>query len=346
MYKKTLSVLMALLLLTGCVFYAQAAAGDTGFSDVNAGDWFADAVVYCRENGLMSGTGGGRFTPNGTASRAMLVTVLHRQAGSPAAEKTYDFPDVPANAYYKAAVDWGAENTIISGYTNGNFGPNDPVTREQLAALLWRAEGRPEVSSAPAFSDADQISNYAVTAVNWARSKGIVSGKGNNRFDPKGRSIRAEMASMLMRWLEGKETEPTPSPDPFPSPVPGQGKVLIAYFSCTNNTEKIANLIGAVMPEADLYEITPQIPYTSADLNYNNSGSRANREQRDASVRPAISGSVADMGQYDVVFIGYPIWHGQAPRIISTFLESYDFSCKTILLAAVLSVQASRTFTL
>lgn len=80
MYKKTLSVLMTLLLLAGCVFHTQAAASDTGFSDVKAGDWFADAVAYCHENGLMSGTGGGRFTPNGIASRAMLVTVLHCQA--------------------------------------------------------------------------------------------------------------------------------------------------------------------------------------------------------------------------------------------------------------------------
>ena len=103
---------------------------------------------------------------------------------------------------------------------------------------------------------------------------------------------------------------------------------LIAYFSATNNTESIANHLDAIL-DADLYEITPETPYTSADLNYN-TDCRANREQNDAGARPAISGSVDNMEQYDVIFLGYPIWWGQAPKIIYTFLESYDLSGKTI----------------
>ena len=104
--------------------------------------------------------------------------------------------------------------------------------------------------------------------------------------------------------------------------------MLIAYFSATNNTEGIANHLDAIL-DADLYEIVPETPYTSADLNYN-TDCRANREQNDASARPAISGSVDNMEQYDVIFLGYPIWRGQAPKIIYTFLESYDLSGKTI----------------
>ena len=109
----------------------------------------------------------------------------------------------------------------------------------------------------------------------------------------------------------------------------GDPEILIAYFSATNNTENIANHLNGILT-ADLYEIVPETPYTSEDLNYNDSSSRSSRETNDPDARPAISGSVDNMEQYDVIFLGYPIWWGEAPRIIGTFLESYDFSGKTI----------------
>lgn len=106
-------------------------------------------------------------------------------------------------------------------------------------------------------------------------------------------------------------------------------KVLVAYFSATGTTEGVAEHIANGL-NADLYEIVPEDPYTDADLNYNDNNSRTTIEMNDPTARPAISGSVEDMDQYDVVFLGYPIWWGEAPRIISTFMESYDFSGKTI----------------
>ena len=106
-------------------------------------------------------------------------------------------------------------------------------------------------------------------------------------------------------------------------------KVLVAYFSATGHTKTIAEYLQTAL-DADLYEIVPQEPYTADDLDYNTDGCRANQEQNDDSARPAISGSVENMDGYDVVFIGYPIWWGQAPKIVSTFLESYDLSDKTI----------------
>ncbi len=106
--------------------------------------------------------------------------------------------------------------------------------------------------------------------------------------------------------------------------------ILVAYFSCTGTTEQIAQwIVGET--GADSYQIIPETPYTAEDLDYNDSSSRANQEQADASARPAISGDVENMAQYDVIFLGYPIWHGQAPRIISTFLERYEFSDVTII---------------
>ena len=120
-----------------------------------------------------------------------------------------------------------------------------------------------------------------------------------------------------------------PAPDDT-TPESTGGKVLVAYFSATGHTRTIAEYLQTAL-DADLYEIVPQEPYTDADLDYNTDGCRANREQNDDSARPAISGGVEDMAGYDVVFIGFPIWWYQAPRIIETFLESYDFSGKTVI---------------
>lgn len=107
-------------------------------------------------------------------------------------------------------------------------------------------------------------------------------------------------------------------------------KILVAYFSATNTTEAVAEHIANGLG-ADIYEIVPEEPYTSDDLNYNDKNSRTSIEMNDPDARPAISGSVEDMAQYDVIFLGYPIWWGEAPRIIRTFVESYDFSGKTII---------------
>lgn len=136
-------------------------------------------------------------------------------------------------------------------------------------------------------------------------------------------------------------SEPTPTPEPTPTAAPTEEpvseaepdtgtKVLVAYFSATGNTRPLAEYMADGLG-ADLYEITPEEPYTDADLNYNDSGSRTSIEMNDPNSRPAISGSVENMEQYDIVFIGYPIWWGDAPHILYTFMESYDFSGKTVI---------------
>lgn len=134
-----------------------------------------------------------------------------------------------------------------------------------------------------------------------------------------------------------KTEEPTPVPDPEPNPNPdnpdpqpgGNGRSLVVYFSCTNTTKGIAEQI-ATITSSGTHRIEPAVAYTSADLNYNNSSSRTNREQNDPSARPAIGNALEGLTDYDVVFLGYPIWWGKAPKIISTFLESYDLSGKTV----------------
>ena len=124
-----------------------------------------------------------------------------------------------------------------------------------------------------------------------------------------------------------KTEEPTPIPNP--EPQPGNGRTLVVYFSCTNTTKGIAEKIAEVT-DGTIHRIIPEVPYTNEDLNYNNSSSRANREQSDPSARPVISSKIENLAEYDVIFLGYPIWHGKAPKIIFTFLESQKFSNITI----------------
>ena len=323
--KRMLSVVIGLALALALSAPALAAVEDTSFADVDAGAWYADAAVYCRNNGLMSGTSGTTFSPDTAMTRSMLATVLYRLAGSPAVTGSDAFTDTIDGAWYADAVLWAFQSGIISGYGGGLFGTNDPVTREQIATILWRYSGSPTAETGTAFVDADTIASWAVSAVEWARANGYVNGVDGNRFDPSGTATRAQVATILMRYDQGSQTT---SPEPTPEPV-DENDVLIAYFSCTGNTEAIANHLNAIL-DADLYEIVPEIPYTDADLNYGDSNSRTSIERNDPDARPAISGGVENMEDYEVIFLGYPIWWGDAPRIISTFLESYDLDGKTI----------------
>ena len=322
--RRMAACLAALILCLGLSVTASAAEADTGFSDVAADAWYAEAAVYCRDNGLMNGTTATTFSPNATMTRAQLCAVLYRMAGSPEMTGRDTFADTPDGAWYEDAVLWAVRNHIMSGYTASTFGPHDPITREQLAAILWRYAGSPAAEAGEAYADEASIASWAVTAVDWARTYGFINGMSDGSFQPDGQATRAQAAAILMRYDQARTEEPSPEP------APQEGAdVLVAYFSATGNTENIAEHLVSIL-DADLYEIVPQVPYTYEDLDYSNSDCRANREQNDPTVRPAISGGVEDLEDYEVIFLGYPIWWGDAPKIISTFLETYDFDGKTI----------------
>lgn len=178
------------------------------FDDVKEGDWFYDAVNYVAENKLMTGTADKIFEPNTNTSRAMIATILWRQSGSPEpVARIADFPDVDADAWYIKAVRWCAEKEIVTGYENGNFGPNDLITREQMAAMFYRYAGSPEVDAAmgmAGFTDVDAISEWAATAMRWAVQNGILNGKDGGMLDPQGLATRAETAAVLQRYLSKK----------------------------------------------------------------------------------------------------------------------------------------------
>ena len=258
-----------------------------GFSDVDSGAWYAGAVDYVREHGLMEGVGEGRFDPEGSLTRAMLVTVLWRQTGQPVVNYLMRFSDVDGGQWYTEAIRWAAGNRLVGGYGNGLFGTGDPITQEHLSLILQRITDEPVTDGIPGFDGSSRPATRAQAAA-------AVMNCGTLGADPQA------------------------------------NRILVAYFSATGSTRGVAEHIADIVG-ADLFEIAPEEPYTGADLDYRDASSRASREQDDPAARPAIHGEVEDMGQYGVVFLGYPIWHGQAPKIISTFLEGCDLSGKTVI---------------
>ena len=190
---------------------------DGSFRDVSSDAWYSDAVNYVRESGLMSGTSSTTFSPNAAMDRSMAAAVLWRMAGSPQVDTAVEFSDMPDGAWYADAVRWAASGRLISGYGNGRFGPGDPVTREQLAAILWRYAGSPWADAGTDFADEADIAPWASTAVDWARANGIINGRDGNRFVPKGNASRAEVAMILMNYLQTKQNQPGSNPAVTPS---------------------------------------------------------------------------------------------------------------------------------
>ena len=173
------------------------------FADVPSTNWAADAVAFASAHELFSGTSATTFSPDQSMSRGMLATVLYSLEGRPDQDGTGEFSDVSSGAWYADSIAWATENGIASGYGNGQFGPNDSITREQFVVMLWKYAGSPETNSqALAFTDADQASGYALKALRWAVETGILSGYTDGRLAPEGTATRAQAAQMLKNFME------------------------------------------------------------------------------------------------------------------------------------------------
>ena len=186
------------------------------FTDVKPGDWFYDDVMFVYEKKLMMGTSSTLFSPNEAATRAMLATILWRMDGSPAPKSSAGYSDVPTGQWYSDAIAWATEKGIFEGYGNGTFGPNDPITREQLAAIFYRYASHKgydmsAVGSLEQFSDKDKASSWALDALKWAIGSGLMNGKGNT-LDPTGTATRAEIAAMLHRLVDKYGLVPSTTP--------------------------------------------------------------------------------------------------------------------------------------
>ncbi len=180
---------------------------DMDFEDVSETDWFYESVAYVFDEGLMNGTSATTFSPYLDTTRGMIVTILHRLAGSGTPEDVAPFLDVTSGQYYATAVAWAYENGIVNGYNAEAFGPNDAITREQMAVILMnyaRFMGYDTTAAADLskFSDADKISGYAVQSMAWANASGLINGKGDSILDPTGNAQRCEVAAILYRFCE------------------------------------------------------------------------------------------------------------------------------------------------
>ena len=316
--RRFLSCLLAVTMLLALGVTAYAAE----FTDVPAGSDYAEAVQWASDNGYIYGYGDSRFGVNDNVTRAQLATIFHRAAGTPAASGTSRFSDAEAGAYYINALSWAETAGLIAGYPDGRFGVGDPVTRQQVATILWRWAGSP-APSAENYSDENAISAYAQTAVDWSRSNGIIAARSDGRFAPTDNATRGEIVSALYNYM-GKTSTPPAST--------GNGKILVAYFSASGNTEAVANAIADTL-DADLFEMVPEAPYTSADLNWTDSSSRVNAEHNDPSKQDVklAKNTVDNWTDYDTVFIGYPIWWGIAAWPVNDFVKNNDFTGKTVI---------------
>ena len=193
------------------VTFVEMEAEPLPFTDVNKGDWFHDAVRYVYDNGLMDGVGDGQFAPNATTNRAMVVTILYRLAGEPAVAGDVGFTDVEPGLWYTDAVLWAAEKGIVNGISETEFSPSGDLTREQLATILYRyAESMGYDVSAQAdlsgFPDAGDIQSYATQALSWAVAEGLLQGFEDDSLQPQSTATRAQIATILMRFLSAAPT--------------------------------------------------------------------------------------------------------------------------------------------
>jgi hypothetical protein len=180
-----------------------ASCPSNAYTDLSSDSWYHTCVDYVIEKQLMTGVGDNQFDPDGTLTRGMLAQILYNQAGKPAVTAENPFSDVGSDQWYYNAVRWAYAQGLVTGYGDGKFGPEDLVTREQLAAILWRAAGSPEpTQTALGFTDAGTISDYAQKAMLWVNENGIVGGYTDNTVKPQASASRAETARMIMTYLE------------------------------------------------------------------------------------------------------------------------------------------------
>lgn len=210
--KRLLAMALAVCLTLSVLPISGSAAEVKTFTDVNTDSWFYGDIRFVCEKSLMIGTSDQTFSPNEKMSRAMLTTVLYRLAGSPVVEATAVFADVPAGLWYSDAITWASENHVVEGYGNDLFGPNDPITREQLVTMLYQYAGKTgsditESKALDSFNDAAEVHEWALDAMQWAYAAGVVIGRSSQCLAPQASATRAEAAAMLHRFIQNSKPE-------------------------------------------------------------------------------------------------------------------------------------------
>ena len=302
-WKRILAAALSVTLLCGVCFAvsgisaprANAANEDTvspqpeaSFTDVPAEAWYAEAVGWCRENGIMSGTSATTFAPESSMTRAMMVTVLHRAAGTPASTGENVFTDNLPGSWSYDAVLWASANHVLAGYGDGRFGNGDPVTKEQAAVILYRYAGNPDAGTALTAADASLVSSYAVNAVAWASANGLLRADDTGRIHPKTNAARAEVAYMLYQHLCNSDVPSSaPSGDTpqvfMTADISPEG--LMAIYKALNwtPTGNVAVKLSTGEPPASNYldpaliaDVVHEVNGTIVECNTAYGGSRAN----------------------------------------------------------------------
>ena len=280
----------------------------------------------------------------------LMALVMALSVSTTALAADTGFLDIPADTDCAQAVSWCQENNILNGVGGNRFDPNGTLTRAMLATALYRAAGEPAVSGAPAFSDALPGAWYS-NAVAWADENGFARGYGNGLFGPDDPASVEQMAVILDRYL-GKGDTWVGDPARAHAATRAQiavalydalaegngdttsegGKVLVVYFSATGSTAHAAGYLADKL-DADLFELIPQAPYSSADLDWTASDSRVNKEHDNEALRDVqlAKDTVENWDAYNTVFLGYPIWWGNAAWPVNDFVKSNNFSGKTVI---------------
>lgn len=232
--KKRLLALLLTVCMVAALLPSMALAADTSpFQDVKPEDWFYKPVQYVYENRLMTGTGADTFGPNTPTQRGMVAFILYKIEGSPSVNGTAGFSDVKSTDYFAAAVTWAVQNKIVAGMGNNRFVPNGPVTREQLALMLYnyaKYKGYDITSSVDLtrFSDYGKIHSWGWEPLSWAHAIGLINGVGNNRIAPTGNAVRSQMAAILYAFCQKVIEDPGDPDTPTPSPAPS-GKATVRF---------------------------------------------------------------------------------------------------------------------
>lgn len=274
--RRAAALALIFVMLAGILPVTASAAGNPRFDDVKPADWFYSSVETVCAKGLMTGTSARTFRPALPVTRGMLVTILYRLENYPKTASGSPFADVAVGSYYEKAIRWAAANKIVTGYDAAHFGPDDALTREQLAAILYRyAEAMGyDVSSGLShtlYADAAEVSGYAQTAVDWAIAEGFLKGKDGWKLCPKAAATRAELAVILTRFcayaepqtaarlrtlLTAAASRPDRNPDANEDPEPETGLSIRFDRAETVTTQPSVTLTGSYVSDADVASIT------------------------------------------------------------------------------------------
>lgn len=242
--KHLLAAALVCCMVLGALPFAGFAATAKDFGDVTPNSWFYEDVRFVCEKGLMIGMSDQTFSPNVAMSRAMLTTVLYRLAGSPAVEAAVVFSDVPTNQWYSDAITWASEDRVVEGYGNDLFGPDDPITREQLVTMLYQYACKTgsditESKALDSFNDAAEVHEWALDAMQWAYAAGVVIGRSSQRLAPRASATRAEAAAMMHRFIER-----APHGDDIEDPVDTTETTENTIFCSAFNADEIYHVAG------------------------------------------------------------------------------------------------------